>query len=471
MEIILKYQPANKTYNAIKLDKLKENDFCENLLNKVILFIESLKDEHLDSANLAKEMFDGLNTEKTNLNTFKNNKIIANKFYRIQCVFENPTSNTQMLIEWPLVNLNSFKSINSGFENEITIPEDLIKLYEKNNLEFSVVFYPDFSYLGPQRCLEKKNLAEKKNDIKNPDLESKPVFILQNKEWQKWPIFINVYFSTLTEVLKDSDSTRISCIYKNTNSKKQTSTSLRVYPKLSEVTRINENYKSYFPSGAKSFLNSTNYGGIFIGLPKKNVGVGNVDPVKQKLPVKYFINPEILKGFNEESKKFENESVKFVEEDVYESMYINTDVDNLSKLAFGTGLLPRTLSPIDLSNNIEEIEVDLCKFLETQYKFDDYEQFLNVYNKTTVDLLDDQIFQIGRKKTKHEKLTVLKKCLNQRLFLDRLESTNHQTTHLITCFLTFINLDKTDKQGVKLAPQFNFELESLMNMGYSNIPF
>lgn len=468
--VILKYLPAVKQFKAIELAVLNEDDFNESLFNKIVLFLNTLKEEHLLDHNLAKEMYNGLDDEKSDLSKMKADKLVANKFYRLQSIFKNPQSQATQLIEWQLNNLNNFDAILNGFENEDLNPDDLEKLFEPKNLVISVVFYPDFSYLGPKRLIIKKETDKPK--VQGTVYTKK--FILQSDHFKLWPIIMNVEFSTqLTEKNKDDPNAvrHCSCMFKNSSNGKS-SMSIKVFPKISDETRINNNYKKYYPEGAKTFLQA-GYGGLFMNLPKSNAGEGNKDPRKSAPTVKYYMNPDILRGFNQETKKFENELINVVEYDDYESNFILTDVNNLNKFSFAAGSCQFKPINLDLSKSIEELDLDLCKHLETQHKFDDLEMFLNSNTgKTIEDLLEDQAYAISKKKSKSDKLTVLKKYTNNRLFINRLEPTDHQTNFLLTCYLQYIHLDKFDKKSnAKSSPVFNFEIESLINTGYSNIPY
>ena len=462
-KIILNYRPANKNYKTFKICDLSKKDFNGTLYHKVLLFLRKLTPAHLSGETCPNELFKSLEGE-INSEDLEQDKITAQEFYRLQSKYLRAIKENR--IEWKIKSLTRFTDIESGFFDE-KMTKDEVNSIINQGLVLEIVNHVDFCYLGPLSSIEDKT-TQKFNKV------------LTSKEFKSWLIPCHVEFSNYPNKDKDPTSSTPGCFYKQTNFKPPL-TNLRVFLKDGEEKRILENYRAYFPANLDTIKppNSKQYSGLFITLPysKKNFEFGNVDPSSIKT-AKYHINPSVFGPFNPESSVFENKHLELISVEDYKDYFIYSDVGNLDKFMSCCGDSKIDIDNVKINNDLStpdkimETEKHLCSILSNQYIFKDIEKFFysNTFETNSrTKILVDKNYQLST--SKNNKPSILKNYLLQLYQHDRSMITYHQANFVAFLKLSYISLERIDKDKTQHPPQLNFELDSIACLGTTCFPY
>jgi hypothetical protein len=469
--ITLNYKPANKLYSTINICKLTKNDFGLKLHNAIVLLLNYLEIDHLEGKKSVQELFNNLDNDSRNIEYLKNisnDKKTANLWYRLQSNYTTKTPNGihERLIEWKLNSLEGFSKISSGFEAESFTKQGIEELLDQG-LTINIVTHVDFSYLGPYSSLG--TLTTKTGNV-----------ILKSEKFKDWPMFIHCQFSNFPNKEKKGAEHDPGCFYKPKSSF-GSNMSLRVFVTDDQEKRILENYKDYFPAGTNSIRppNKQNYSGVFLSLPSgKSTEQGNKD-LNSVYRVNYFINPECLGAYNENTMKFENKNLRKISDEKYNDEYVYNDINCLKKYAYLSGFHDiKDIEDYDLEfeldtqESINKAEKYLCEVAAKKYSFKDLESFFNFdkFEDTQHDnLILAQNCALMKCKTKDEKEAQLKKYISDRYKLDRSKLTHLQARFIAIVEINYSSFSKVSKETQEIIPpQPNFKLISIACTGTSS---
>jgi len=463
-KIILNYKPANKNYKTFEICELDKKDFNETLYNKIIVFLEKLETEHLNGVKCPVELFKTLNSV-FNEQELQRDKTTAQEFYRLQSICMHESQAMEKKIEWKIKSIAKFTDIQSGFFDEKMTNDDVNKILNKG-LILNIVNHVDFCYLGPLSSMEQKSTVKLNT-------------VLTSKDFQSWLIPCHVEFSNYPNKQKDPASKTPGCFFKPA-SLKPPLTNLRVFMKEGEEARIIQNYKKYFPARLETIKPpNSKSSGIFISLPysKKDFEFGNVDPLSVKA-AKYHINPNVFGPYNPETSLFENKQLELISKDEYKDKFIYSDIQNLSKFQSCCGDSEVDIDKVKIDNDLStpekilETEKYLCTLLSKQFIFKDIEKFF--YSNTHETNSRTKILQNKNCELMNSnsgKNLILKNYLLQLCQHDRSMITYHQANFVAFLKLSYISLERVDKEKNVLPAQLNFELSSIACLGTTCFPY
>ena len=451
---------------------VSDNKSCGDpiLISKKIKLNSSVESQNenikLDKLDESEE--DDFNSEDEQENYLLQNRIlVARKLYRLQCIYTKPADvilreeeeNSRInnffpqtnkgLIEWDLDCLEKFTGIINGFSKEGKTQSEINEIF-CSGLSINIVNFSDFSYLGPLNYFKYK---EKRNEKKPEETQINTNYIVST-ESKKWNIYL---FGQLTTSLR-TDNNKPSNIHE-TNNNNIPSVSTHVFVTQNEVSRILDNYKNYF-SYDTILTNSERGSALYLALPVENKSLsGNSlhdkDPTRNRKS-RFFLNPSLLGNYNTETLRFENNHLTPITETEFTQDYIRSEINNINKFSYWSGddfhyNNLRNQIKIDENLPLKQIEELMCKNIEKQYIFNDFQDYCNkdkgIPFQDNYDLIEYKLNKLNEK----EKIKELKISVKDRYVVDRLRLSSTQIYVLVCCTVIFLKPKTPHFEVVSIA--------------------